>query len=34
MKKSFTKDAEFEGIIDKYELFINQILQKKLYKYK
>ena len=28
MKKAFTKDAEFKGIIDKYELFINQILQK------
>ena len=28
MKKAFTKYAEFKGIIDKYELFINQILQK------
>ena len=28
MKKAFTKDAEFKGITDKYELFINQILQK------
>ena len=27
-KKAFTKDAEFKGITDKYELFINQILQK------